>query len=91
MSALYGFSYAEPALTYLESLQPKMRRQVKRKIEALAGNPHPPGSKKLQGFGTEEAPIFRIRSGPHRVLYSVSDNPETIIILDIGHRKDVYR
>jgi mRNA interferase RelE/StbE len=91
MSALYGFAFDEDPLEFLESVQPKIRRQIRNKIEALAKNPNPPGCKKLQGNGEDEEPIFRIRSGDYRVLYAVRSNPDTIVVLDIGHRKDIYR
>ena len=92
MSALYGFAYAESALKYLETVvTAKFRGQIRRKVELLASNPNPPGSKKLQGLTEGEEPIFRIRSGDYRILYVVRNNPDQIVVLDIGHRKDVYR
>jgi mRNA-degrading endonuclease RelE of RelBE toxin-antitoxin system len=90
MPALYGFAYTEAALKYLETAVPvKIRGQIKRRIEALAANPAPPGSKKLNGVLDGRYPVYRVRQGDHRILYSV--RPIIIVILDIGHRKDVYR
>ena len=90
MASLYGFAYIEEALKYLESDVPtKIRGQIKRRIEALAANPTPPGSKKLIGVMDGDNPVYRIRQGDYRILYSV--RPIIIVILDIGHRKDVYR
>ena len=90
MTALYGFAYTESALKYLETMVPtKIRSQIKRRIEALAANPIPPGSKKLIGIMDGENPIYRVRQGDYRILYSV--RPVIIVILDIDHRKDVYR
>lgn len=91
MSALYGFAYSEDALEALEALPVKIRNQVRRRIEALAANPIPPGCKKVQGASDGDDPVYRIRQGDYRVLYVVRDNPSEIIILDIGHRKDIYR
>jgi mRNA interferase RelE/StbE len=53
----------------------------------LGDDPHPPGSRKLSGY----ADIFRIRVGVFRVVYSVDGRKVIVIILKIGHRKDVYR
>ena len=87
---LYGFAYTESALQYLEKLESKkIRRQIKRKIESLAANPHSPTSKKLQGVMDGENSVYRIRSGAYRILYVVRGI--IIVILDIGHRRDVYR
>ena len=90
MSALYGFAFSEVALKYLETVVPiKIRGQMKRRIETLAANPTPPGSKKLHGVVDGEYPVYRVRQGDYRILYSV--RPVIIVILDIDHRKDVYR
>ncbi|MDP2409986.1 MAG: type II toxin-antitoxin system RelE/ParE family toxin [Pseudolabrys sp.] len=90
MASLYGFAYTEEALKYLESDVPtKIRGQIKRRIEALAANPSPPGSKKLFGVMDGDYPVYRVRQGDYRILYSV--RPVIIVILDIDHRKDVYR
>lgn len=89
-SALYGFAYTAAALKYLESTVPvKIRGQIKRRIEALAADPTPMGCKKLAGVADGDYPVYRVRQGDYRILYSV--RPIIIVILDIGHRKDVYR
>ena len=90
MAALYGFAYTESALKFLELTVPtKIRGQIRRRIEALAANPTPPGCKKLIGVMDGEYPVYRARQGDYRILYSVRG--VIIVILDIGHRKDVYR
>lgn len=90
MSVLYGFAFSEAALNFLETVVPtKIRGQIKRRIEALAANPTPPGSKKLHGVLDGEYPVYRVRQGDYRILYSV--RPVIIVILDIDNRKDVYR
>ena len=90
MASLYGFAYADSALRFLETKVPtKIRGQIKRRIEALAANPTPPGSKKLHGVMDGENPVYRARQGDYRILYSVRGI--LIVILDIDNRKDVYR
>lgn len=90
MASLYGFAFTEAALEYLESTVPaKIRGQIKRRIEKLAANPVPPGCKKLIGVTDGEHPVYRVRQGDYRIIYSV--RPVIIVILDIDHRKDVYR
>jgi hypothetical protein len=39
----------------------------------------------------EGDPVYRERSGDYRILYVVRSNPDEVLILDIDHRKDVYR
>jgi mRNA-degrading endonuclease RelE of RelBE toxin-antitoxin system len=90
MGTLYGFAYSDAALRSLESIVPaKTRGQIKSRIERLAANPTPPGCKKLVNVTDGTYPVYRIRQGSYRILYSV--RPIYIVILDIGHRKDVYR
>jgi hypothetical protein len=51
MTAPYGFKYTETALRFLETMVPvKIRGQIKRRIESLAYDPTPPGSKKIRVF-----------------------------------------
>jgi mRNA interferase RelE/StbE len=54
-------------------------------IRGLAGDPRPPGCLKLAG---REG--WRIRVGRYRVIYVVDDAEQTITVLHIGHRRDVY-
>ncbi|HVR90909.1 MAG TPA: type II toxin-antitoxin system RelE/ParE family toxin [Novosphingobium sp.] len=87
-----GFAFTETALDFLDSLPPKIRRQVIRKAKALHANPHPPGSKKLKDVETADGEaVYRERAGDYRILYVVRDKPAEVIITDIDHRKEVYR
>jgi mRNA interferase RelE/StbE len=56
------------------------------RISALAGNPRPQGSQKLSA---EEK--YRIRQGDYRIAYSVDDREKAVLIVKIGHRKEIYR
>ncbi|MBR0704555.1 type II toxin-antitoxin system RelE/ParE family toxin [Bradyrhizobium diazoefficiens] len=89
---LYGYAYSEAALKFLETAVPaKIRVQIKQRVEALTSNPTPPGCKKLHAVTDGEHPVYRVRQGDYRILYSVRGNPHQIVVLDIGHRKDIYR
>lgn len=90
---LIGLVFAKAALDYLETLPHKLRGQIVKKAKKLLVDPFPVGCKRLHGVETDEGePVHRERSGDYRILYVVRDgNPTTVIILDIDHRKDVYR
>ncbi len=60
--------------------------RLKQAILKLAENPRPAGYKKLVG---REG--WRIRVGNYRIIYEIDDREKKILILHIGHRKDVYR
>ena len=85
--ARYSIEISRTAEKQLKKLDPDDRPRVAKAIVALAGDPYPKGSRKLTGYDD----VFRIRVGSYRVLYSVSGKKLIIIILKIGHRKDVYR
>jgi mRNA interferase RelE/StbE len=61
--------------------------RVNAAILALADDPYPPGSKKLQG----EANLYRVRVGDYRVLYRIEDERLIVLVVNIGHRRDIYR
>jgi len=87
-----SFAFTDRALDFLDGLQPKIRRQVAKTAKALHATPFPPGSKKLKDVETPEGdPVYRGRSGDYRILYIVRSNSSEILVLDIDHRKDVYR
>ena len=88
---LYGFAYTPQALAYLKTIQAKLRKQIIKKVQALATNPLPHNSRVVQNRMDGEHVVHRIRSGDYRVLYSIRKNLGQIVILDIDHRKDVYR
>ena len=53
---------------------------------ALAEEPRPRGCKKLKN---REG--WRIRTGDYRILYEVFDDEQQVLILRIGHRREIYR
>jgi len=83
----YDIEITRTAEKQLEGLPREEQRRVARAIVALADQPKPRGSRKLTGYDD----VFRIRVGRYRVLYSISDRKLIIIILKLGHRRDVYR
>ena len=52
----------------------------------LAENPRPPGVRKLT-----DREGWRIRVGDFRVIYEVQDESLVVLIVEIGHRRDIYR
>lgn len=61
--------------------------RILRAVAALAEEPHPAGCRKLATYDD----VFRIRVGTYRVIYSVERIRIVVVILKVGHRKDVYR
>lgn len=92
MRRLFGFAFADAAADYMDSLPSgKLRAQVAKKAKSLIENQYPPGCKKLVNILNGDEPVWRIRSGDYRILYVVRKNPDEVIVIDIDHRKDVYK
>jgi mRNA interferase RelE/StbE len=49
--------------------------------------PRPHGCSKLSG--TQD--IYRVRVGDHRIVYQVMDHRLLVLVVDIGHRREIYR
>jgi len=82
----YKVSILRGAQKELANLPMEAYEQVKNAILSLAEEPRPIGCKKLtarQGW--------RIRANDYRILYEINDAQRTILVMHIGHRRDVYR
>jgi mRNA interferase RelE/StbE len=62
-------------------------RRIINALRALETNPHPPGSMKLKG-GAE---LYRVRVGDYRVIYQVREAVLLVLVVQIGHRREIYR
>lgn len=71
----------------LRKLATAQRKVIIAKIEALATNPYPIHATKLRG----SSDLFRIRHTGYRIIYQVEDSRLVIIVIKIGHRREVYR
>jgi len=87
MTARYQIELTPAARRDLKSVPARVRKQIDKRILALAENPYPPGSKKLRGVEG----LHRVRVGDYRILYIVEAKRLVAVIVTIGHRRDVYR
>ena len=85
--AQYEIEITRAAERQLRGLPPQDQTRLAKAMLQLGDHPHPPGSRKLTGYDD----VFRIRVGRFRVLYSVSGTTLIVVILKVGHRRDVYR
>lgn len=69
-----------------KSIQPKQFRRIQDTIEALSGDPRPPGAESV-----ETTDYLRVRTGDYRIVYLVEEEVLTVLIIRIGHRREVYR
>jgi mRNA interferase RelE/StbE len=84
--ASYSLLIKRAAAKELEAVPLKDRRRIVARIQLLATEPRPPGIEKLSG-----AEKYRVRQGDYRILYTIDDPTRSVVIVKIGHRRDVYR
>lgn len=83
----YAIEFKPSAARELAKLPRPVQVKIAYKIEALSGEPYPAGVEKLKGAAT----LFRLRIGDYRVIYSVEKGRLVILVVRIGHRREVYR
>ena len=84
--ASYSLEIKRSAAKEMAQLPPKDRGRIVARIQALADDPRPVGAEKLSG---QER--YRVRQGDYRILYEIEDQILRIMVVKIGHRRDVYR
>lgn len=83
---VYQIEYVNAAERVIRGLPKQLQSRILGRIETLSTNPRPHGSIKLQN---QDA--YRIRVGDYRIIYSIHDKQLLILVIDIGHRREVYR
>ena len=74
------------ALRALAKIAQPHRDRVASAIHRLGVEPRPSGAKKLSG-----RVAWRIRVGDFRILYEIHDGRLVVLVIDVGHRREVYR
>jgi mRNA interferase RelE/StbE len=82
----YQIDLLPSASRALARLAGPLKKRVSARIDALADEPRPAGCKKLAG-----SDYWRIRIGDQRAIYSIEDAKLTVLVVRIGHRREVYR
>ena len=82
----YRIEVAPAAVRQLRKLDRAAQRRVQAAIELLATETRPSGAKKLVGGDGE----WRVRTGDYRVVYEIHDNVLLILVVAVGHRREIY-
>lgn len=82
----YLIRLAPPAARQLRKLDPPARRRIQAAIDLLADEPRPPRAIQLVGGNGE----WRVRTGDYRIIYEINDDEIVVLVLRVGHRRDVY-
>jgi mRNA interferase RelE/StbE len=86
--ATYSVVLLPKVAKVIERLAPKIRAQVLETVDSLERDPRPPGCRKLTGVG---GGLWRVRSGNYRIVYEIRDRELRILVVRVGHRREVYR
>ncbi|MEY4997744.1 MAG: hypothetical protein RLY59_1148 [Actinomycetota bacterium] len=82
----YRIELRPAAVRALGKIDHQDRNRIRGAIALLAENPRPPGARALQG-----RPGFRVRVGDYRILYIIDDNVLLVVVVTLGHRRNVYQ
>lgn len=82
----YAIRIERPAQRALARISQPHQDRIINAIRDLASEPRPHGTRKLSG---REA--WRIRIGDYRVIYEMNDSQDDVLIVELGHRREVYR
>jgi len=80
----FGVFLHPKAARFLKKADPSLRRRIRENLVKLADSPEERGERLVH------SPFWRIRVGDHRVIYEIDKEDNRVIVLFIGHRRDVY-
>lgn len=83
----YEIIYAPSAAKTIRKLDRNVARRLLVAIGKLAEEPRPPRCIQLKGGNGE----LRMRVGDYRVIYVLNDGELVVLVLRVGHRREVYR
>ena len=87
MAEKYPLQVVPAARRQLEQLPTPIQSRVRQAVRGLAADPRPPRAKLL----SDDRRIWRIRVGNYRILYEVRDAQLIVLVVRVGHRREVYR
>jgi mRNA interferase RelE/StbE len=82
----YRIELRPAAAKALRKLDKQAQRRVQGALALLAENPRPPAARPLVG-----RPAWRVRTGDCRIIYQVEDRVLLVVVVALGHRREVYR
>ena len=82
----YRVTINKRAVKALEKINEPNYSKIKTAILNLGNNPRPSGFKKLRGRDA-----YRIRVADYRIIYEILDEMLLIDVIELGHRKNIYK
>lgn len=85
--AKYTIEYSKSVKKDLKKIDKSSLKAIVQKIYSLVEEPRLSGSIKLSGTRN----LYRVRSGDYRIIYEIKDDVLVVLVVKVGHRKDVYK
>ena len=84
----YTVKVARPAEKFLRGLtDKKLYRRIREVIDGLENQPRPADCVKLKGLDE----LYRVRVGDYRIVYQIQDQQLVVLVIQVGHRREIYR
>ena len=83
----YRIDFTPAARRQFRKLAPEIRKRLATVIDGLAAVPRPKGA--IRSSGLQHA--YRLRDGDYRIVYELHDDRLLVLVIRIGHRREVYR
>jgi mRNA interferase RelE/StbE len=87
LDVTYAIEVLPAAERDLRKVHPQMRARIRGAVLKLAADPRPPGARALK----DRPGYLRVRVGDYRIIYTIQDDVLRVIVVRVGHRRDVYR
>jgi mRNA interferase RelE/StbE len=84
----YALEFTPKAIRSLGKLDRPVAERIRAAAEALRDDPRPPGARMPTGMHG----VWRIRvAKDYRIVYTLDDDRLVILVVDAGHRREIYR
>lgn len=84
---MYRIEFLPSAARALANLPVAVQRRIARRLDRLGEDPRPADARPLRG----SADVLRVRVGDYRILYQVEEDRLVVLIIRLGHRREIYR
>ncbi|MDQ0673124.1 mRNA interferase RelE/StbE [Pseudarthrobacter siccitolerans] len=82
----YRIELRPAAVRALKKIHPEDKERVQGAIALLGQDPRPPKAIALSG-----RPGYRVRVGDYRIIYTIQDDVLLVVVVNLGHRRDIYQ
>jgi mRNA interferase RelE/StbE len=84
--ASYELAFRKSVAKDLRALPKQDVKRIIQRIHSLADDPRPAGCEKLSSLER-----YRVRQGLYRIIYEIDDQRLIVLVVKVGHRRDIYR